>query len=74
MQKDTIILLDPERRIPDYLTDSGHAEVLRRRVENYYHNQGFHSVKVWIDSEKKTEEGSKFYYIRSNLKFKVPKL
>lgn len=67
------MLLDTDRKIPDYLTDSGHAEVLRRRVEAYYHNQGMHHVKAWIESEKKVEDGgARFYYVRSNLVFKVP--
>lgn len=70
---DNVLMLDPERRIPDYLTDSGHAETMRRRLENYYHTQGYTNVKVRIETERKTEEGSKFYYIRSNLKFTVPK-
>lgn len=72
--KDNLLMLDPERHVPDYLTDSGHAETLRRRVENYYHNSGFKDVKVWVETERKVEHGAKFHYIRSNIKFKVPKL
>lgn len=72
MVNNNLLMLDPERRIPDYLTDSGHAETLRRRLENYYHTQGYTNVKVWIETERKAEDGAKFHYLRSNLKFKVP--
>ena len=72
MPNSNVLTLDLGRRIPDYLTDSGHAETLRRRLENYYHNEGYTDVKVWIESEKKSEEGQRFYYLRSNIKFTVP--
>ena len=69
-----LLFLDTERSIPDYLTDSGHANVLVRRLENYYKNQGVTGAKFWLETEKKIEGGATFHYVRSNLKFKVPKL
>lgn len=54
--------------IPDYVGDRYWAGVLAKRVENFWHKQGYHKIKAWVETTTHTE-GNKTYSVRSNIVF-----
>lgn len=59
------------KMVKDYIEDKEASQELVNRLLSYYHTKGFHWVKVWLEPEIQ-ESGRKFYYVRSNISFKVP--
>lgn len=57
----------------DSLGDKEVAQDQALTIQDYYHKRGFDWVKVWVDTYRKMD-GSKDYYVRSNLVFRVPSL
>ncbi len=60
--------LRSERSIPDYVGDYYWANVLCKRIQNFWHKAGYSKVKVWLETDE-TSGGNKYYSIRSNLSF-----
>jgi len=53
----------------DYLTRDG-AEELARRIERYWHDQGFTAVRVWV--EPFGDGKHRLHAVRSNLMSGLP--
>lgn len=61
-----------DKVIPDYYGDRYWANVLAKRIQNFWHKQGFTFVRTWLE-EDITKEGTKLYSIRSNITFGQPR-
>tara|TARA_R100000963_G_C4569913_1_gene55228 strand:+ start:81 stop:284 length:204 start_codon:yes stop_codon:yes gene_type:complete len=57
----------------DYLSSRNDSLKLARKIEEYYHKQGHTSVKASVLREEVSPDNY-VWVIRSNLKFKVPRL
>lgn len=55
----------------DYLASYWNARQLANAIEQYWHRKGYKWVRVWLVKDEKTTT-AKLYYVRSNLKFRVP--
>ena len=57
------------KKVIDYLSSPAASKKLARDIEKYYNNK---KVRAWVE---KVPHGNDFIYVvRSNLKFKVPKI
>lgn len=62
----------------DYLCDKEAAEEAAEKIQKYYTDQGFSTIKVWVERvDRVSNTGKKldpYYFIRSNIKMKTPSL
>ncbi len=52
----------------DYLGDLRASKRMARDIEKYWHDKGYKSVKVWVESSL-----DKMHFIRSNITWVVPR-
>lgn len=73
MTRNNVVYLNNQetKGSPDYTEDRLAAKILVDRLMEYYHSRGFRNVKVWLEPEVQPS-GRKFFYVRSNISFKVP--
>lgn len=58
------------REILDSLDNRYHADILCRRIKEYYKMSGFKAPEVWVVKQK---SGNDFIYcIRSNIRLRLP--
>lgn len=59
----------------DYIKNLGAARELAGKIQEWWHNKGFNSVHVWVETHKAVSSfGTKLppsYSIRSNIKFNI---
>jgi hypothetical protein len=56
--------------IPDYTGDYYYANVLAKRIQNYWQRTGNNNVRTWVETDI-TYSGNKIYSVRSNITYKV---
>jgi len=56
---------------PNYLGNKSLSLTLARRIEAHWRNKGFPWVKIWVETER-DHFNKPQYYIRGNIKYKVP--
>lgn len=61
-------LMSTRASTADYTGDYYWANVLAKKVQNYWHRLGYTKVRAWVETEN-TPSGNKFYSVRSNIKF-----
>lgn len=55
---------------PDYTGDRYWANVLAKRIENYWRKKGYPNVKTWLETDTNAFN-KKTYSVRSNIVFNV---
>ena len=61
---ENIVRFDKTNR--DYCTDLVAAKDLAKRIEGYWHKQGYESVRVWVEGVA-LATGSKRWEVRGNI-------
>jgi hypothetical protein len=64
--------MDNARKIPEYSFNKRLAEKLVRRIKDYWLKEN-KIVDVWLESERLQPDDRLIYYVRSDLKYEVPK-
>ena len=59
--------------IPDYYRDGFSSQMLAKKIESYWHRRGYKQVKAWVEVTMNVEGTEKYYSVRSNISFKVPR-
>jgi hypothetical protein len=59
--------MTPNRHAPDYTKDKMWANVLAKRIREYYLKRGQTNVRVWVEQALFGE--SRIYVVRSNIVF-----
>ena len=72
-EKSNIVYIEPSkgRAVPDYIENREAAKELVDRLMDYYHRRGYTNVKIWLEPDTQAS-GRRFFYVRSNITFKVP--
>lgn len=58
---------------PDYYRDAFASNMLAKRIEAFWHRKGYKGVKAWVETSTNVGGTEKYYSVRSNITFKVPR-
>jgi hypothetical protein len=70
-KSNNVVYMNTRSKIPNYLTDKRASNQLAKRIEQFWHNKGYLSVKAWVETHQGID-GSKTHMVRSNITFTVP--
>ena len=59
------------RKSKDYTEDFLAAKDMAKEIQDFWHSKGYKHISVWVEPDTQPS-GRRFYYIRSNIKFRVP--